>query len=307
MRHTCTPQVSHTRSPPNKLTMANNLSRKPLVLLAGWMGCQPRHLRRYQDLYQKENFNVISKIATPVMVFRSCLYPLEPIQVPAGWPRPSEDMHQAHSMQDMAWDVMGGMNRSDNSVLLIHAFSNGGCFLWEHIRRCLALVESSSLPPNVVLQEEQREALIKLRQRVVGVVFDSCPGSELHEIDKALAFCTPQERMQVLFQHGIQYLFLHQPYIENQIRQRAHSYYQNLKRDSWDIPQLYLYSQDDALIPFDSIDHLVQHRQNMFGRDLIWSKSWETSPHCAHLVRHPLDYTRIIERFIHRITIRSRL
>jgi hypothetical protein len=43
---------------------------KPLVLLSGWMGSTPRHLRRIKELYEERGFDTYTFSAGPVEVLK---------------------------------------------------------------------------------------------------------------------------------------------------------------------------------------------------------------------------------------------
>lgn len=204
-------------------------SRRPLVVLAGWLGCKPSQLRRYEDLYRKQGFQVVSRIATPTMVYESVFQlPLER--------EITYESSPPSTMRGLAVDVLQQVSLSDSPCFLVHAFSNGGCFLWEQIRdvRHSFIGNGGTRLPNLI-----------------GVVFDSCPGSKLHYIDRALQYCSFSERVQVAINIGIRrYWFLHSKPVEEEIRQRTESYREKLRNDASITPQLYIYSRDDPLCKF---------------------------------------------------------
>lgn len=288
-------------------------TKQPLVVLAGWLGSERRLLRRYEELYRNAHCEVISHIATPSMVFRSC-FPLEPISLPASpafWTRSSQSSPPSpvpYTMQDLAWNVVNEMHQSESPALIFHAFSNGGLFLWEQVNRILALSEedSESREPSQqskrtadeVSNDQSRENIKNVRGRVAGVIFDSCPSRELQLIDKAMVFCKPWDRFMVLLENGASHAFLHHPIYENRAIKRSEDYYNGLKDDPWNLPQLYLYSKNDQFIPHQVIDELIARRKEMVGDDRIWSKLWDESQHCAHLLHYPEEYKNIVVAFL---------
>ena len=44
---------------------------KPVVILAGWLGCHPRSLRRYDQLYKGLGWDTVIQIASPKSVVTS--------------------------------------------------------------------------------------------------------------------------------------------------------------------------------------------------------------------------------------------
>jgi hypothetical protein len=73
-----------------------------------------------------------------------------------------------------------------------------------------------------------------------------------------------------------------------------------LRDDCWNLPQLYFCSEDDDLAPYPALESLVRHRQRIFGKDLIWMRSWQSSRHVSHLRQYPKNYTQTLESFVQR-------
>ena len=286
---------------------------KPLVVLAGWLGCHQRSLRRYEQLFAKKGYQVISKIASPTMVAESCFRPLPPpaLVCPPQWPtnvtpllRSDNVPTQPSSMQDFAWDVLQDVHHRNCPYVIFYAFSNGGCFVWEQVRRILHAAAEAEHHRNEVmhdLQKEQVQVLQNLKHKTAGVVFDSCPSRQLALIGFALAFCTWRERWDVAKSYGIDVAFLPplvSPSKKTTANLRSVAYYRGLKDDPWDLPQLYLYSKSDMLIPSSVVEELVNHRRHLLGADRIFSRKWESSRHCAHYVDHPEEYEATLDTFL---------
>lgn len=268
------------------------------MVLGGWLGCQPRSLRRYEALYQSFGFEVVSFIAPPRLVvdatFRS-----KPIQIPDQWP--AELSEQPDSMQELAWKVLGRIHNKQSSLYLFHAFSNGGCFLWENLRRILDSSETCQ-------QQPTKDILKNLTWRTKGVVFDSCPawyGGPSSPLKDALGHCTRTEKLDVLMRFGPG-VFLKGGFERDRRIQRCHEYLKYLYEDPLDIPQLYACSQNDQLSEFERIDELFRHRRSK-QKSPVLQHVWEDSPHCAHLLKHPEEYKQAIEVFTEIALLRSKL
>lgn len=267
--------------------------RKPLVVLAGWLGSQPRLLRRYEALYERAGCRVLCRIAPAHMVIQS-VYQAERIQVPKDWLQHQRVHVVPPSMQEMAWEILQCIHHLAPPTVVFHVFSNGGCFVWEQVRNILRESQrDDSLMPAVVKAD-----LRKIRNRVVGVVFDSGPCWGLHRINTALAHCTWKERIELVQKGGLNYLLLGQTGRQDRIRLRNDEFMQSLRNDDWDLPQLYVYSHDDSLCPFDVLDELVRHRRGMLGHDRVWRVTWKSSRHCGHLLQHPKEYQAAVEAFL---------
>lgn len=275
------------------LYSTNSSHQQPLVVVAGWMGCQPKFLRRYKEMYQRVGCQVLCRIAPPHMILQS-VYALEPLILPVEWPKPEASTFVPPSLQELAWEILRSIHHSKSPAVIFHVFSNCGCFVWEQIRSILnqATERNDRIPDNM------RTHLLSIRERMVGIVFDSGPCSGLHRIQDALNYCTWQERLNVAMKGGFDYLLVAQPARQQMIRSRNDAYMQSMRNDTWDIPQLYFYSKDDELCPFDVLHELVRHRQRTFGRGRVWSTTWESSPHCKHLVQNPVEYQAAVESFV---------
>jgi hypothetical protein len=267
--------------------------QQPLVVVAGWLGCQPKFLRRYNEMYQRAGCRVISRIAPPHMILQS-VYGVEPLKLPVDWPKPGVSTVVPPSLQELAWEILLSIHHSESPAVFFHISSNGGCFVWEQIRTILSEADQQNdkIPDNI------RTHLMSIRERMLGVVFDSAPCAGLHRIEAALSYCTWQERVNLAVKGGLDYLLVGQPARQKLIRSRNDSFIEAMRNDTWDLPHLYLYSQDDPLCPFDILDELVRHRQRTFGADRVWRISWKSSPHCKHLLQNPDEYQSAVESFV---------
>jgi len=276
---------------------------RPVIVLAGWLGAQPKWLRRYEQLYQRLGFRVLrTRIAPPYAVVGEVLRqhhrsPNTVVKVPVGWPdsynQRESEQQQLESVQEMAWEILADVSQEQNKeeccFWMFHCFSNGGCFVWERIRE-------------ILLQQNNDDnlLLLELRRKLAGVVFDSCPIKELHRLNEALQHCSWMERVAVARHNG--WDFLRMQYgdssIQTRISQRSEKYVTEFRDDPLPIPQLYLYSRDDPLAPAHFIDQLVDYRRRTIGRDKIVRRVWDTSMHCGHLLKHPQDYSAAVESFV---------
>ena len=96
-----------------------------VVVLAGWLGCQPRFLKLYESLYirllQKDSetkCTVLSHISTPTAIVKNVVSDSTAIQ--------SDAEHLLDQIQSL-----------NCKRFFVHAFSNGGCFVWAKIRDTL--------------------------------------------------------------------------------------------------------------------------------------------------------------------------
>lgn len=276
---------------------------KPLVILAGWLGCKPRSLRRYQQFYDRLGWQTLSVVAAPSMVVKQCLGSKESeLKIPKDWPKSAKSA--ATSMTDLAWSVWGLSCQRRPPSIVVHVFSNGGCLLWEQMKLVL----------DADFQDGwSKQTLADLETKVVGVVFDSCPSERFTEIGKALNYCSAKEQIAATWQGGWDFwtLPLRQS-VRTRMQKRGDEYFERLKQDDSGTPQLYLCSENDDLAPIENIRDLVRSRKEKVGDDMVWIHVWKDSPHCAHLRTDPRTYETILESFLLKAeatanTIRARL
>ena len=309
----------------------SNKSERPVVVLAGWLGCQPRNLRRYKELYENLGWEVIIKIATPPMVVLASIVRPSPITkeeygLCIDTPNDNKnDHHQIrimkaeYSMTDVAINILRQIMTLDCPIFIVHVFSNGGCFLWEKIRQIL-YTRTIQTTNSTIHENDIYYIVDKIRNKLGGVVFDSSPASFANNpnlIFNAMKYSPFLERWKLY-----SYMFARKKVLgdkkESIIRlTRANDYWCGMRNCISNVPQLYIYSQNDHLTPFHPLDELVYHRQRELGNDIIHSLKFQDSPHCSHLRSHPKEYTEAIQSFIHkcynnsssqsRISIQSRL
>lgn len=225
---------------------------RPVVILAGWLGCQPRSLRKYEALYKQLGLQVVIRIATPRMV------------VEASHSSPYQQDPLPGSIQSLAWEIHGITDK--NPCWFFHGFSNGGSFLWEQLRTIAQHTGGT---------------------RPVGVIFDSSPANYYNHdnLSKAVSYCAWSERT---------HLFLKKLWggskMTQERQQRALQFWTRLRQDTWNVRQLYLCSRDDDLTPFEDLKELVDERKGIHGEDRIMLRVWQSSPRCAHLLFHPVEY-----------------
>lgn len=252
------------------------MSSKDGIVLAGWLGCQPRHLRRHIALYESFGYEVVSFIASPAMVVQKTFS--------TSWNHPSEQpqnkkIQTLETMDDLALHAMDELRSRKIQRIVFHAFSNSGCFLWESFQRLLD--DKTTNPTNI---------------EVNGLVFDSCPawfGGDEFVLGRALALCSPQEKQELTKRNVAD----RGKMVKQQWQLRNNQFFQFLIRDSRDIPQLYLYSASDKLADHQMIDRLIDHRTKQ-QRHMLLKKKWDTSRHCSHILDHPAEYASAVSALV---------
>ena len=246
-----------------------------VVVLAGWLGCHSRNLRRYSEMYKQQmGIKSLIRISSPRSV------------VDAMTEGPSSSS-QSSEMRNLAINTLKELQSLQPPFIIFHIFSNNGCFFWEWIRYLLFDNEQDSISSaNIDVQG--------LRQKIVGVVFDSAPAyydGKVHILQSALDYVSPETERNHLVN-------ITKSLNPNVVQQRFRNFWNGMYNDSTNIPQLYLYSQCDKLASAEHIEQLIAHRKDMVGKRKIWKHMFLNSDHCCHLLKYPEEYQGLIKCFV---------
>lgn len=265
------------------------VTAKPLVVIGGWLGCQPRLLRKYIDLYETLGMKVLPVIAPPIAVVEATFQ--------TGFSHFTEHGQETmSSMEDFANKLMRDIQIEKSQTILFHVFSNGGCFLWEHVRRAMDMTTRTSHDQKL----QPFTSNDNLKSKIKGVIFDSCPawfGDDKSVLSSALNHCTDEEKNGIRERFGSG-VFYDEDHTQRERRIcRNRDYFNFLREDPLDIPQLYLYCSNDQLSDCKTISDMVITRTRKCAGPIL-ERQWPVSVHCAHLMKHPKDYAKQINDFV---------
>ena len=301
------------------------MSSRPLVVLAGWLGSQPKHLKPYEQLYQRLGFQTIQVIASPPALIQhsQSRRAVTQIKIPkSGWPSSSslsddvsthKSIDRDASVQDVAWHVLAEIEKQQSCGWIFHGFSNGGAFIWEQIRVIMnhykklqqQQPEQSELS-SLSSSDGTRQRLEHLESQILGVAFDSAPcwfGFKPSPFRSLLNYCSWQDKLKLMVRVGPS-VFSDEP--PEELIWRSHQYFDHIQNDTLDVPQLFINSKDDPLASYRHIEKLVQERKQRQSKP-VFQKTWEKSTHCAHLKSFPKEYQEEVEVFSAACLLRSKL
>lgn len=270
-----------------------------VIILLGWFAAVDRHVAKYADLYTARlpHCAVVRTTAPKKDVFY----------------KQSRLLTLAQRLQsEIALKHPG-------TPLIVHTFSNGGCFLYRAI--CSTLSGSTAYPRS---------------QDIAGVIFDSCP-ADLQPSKGALALshvATNRAARALFFGIAFCVLWLWSLLSCGKNRQQ---YIDWFKQQSVDRPELYLYSSAystaspaatpdpqpptrltlnmqllcrgracagaDNITDATVIDSLVAHRRGQGAA--AEARRWSDSGHVSHMRRHPDEYSDLCMAFVRRAVPRS--
>ena len=136
---------------------------EPLIVLVGWLGSRPRHLNKYETLYKRAGFRVLTRVASPSQVVTATLR-LPHLQIPHRWPDLTLEKNSC-SIQDLAWEVLACIHKTPSPVVLFHALS-GNRFVGSLIRKKYKNIQESAYHQIYPEYKHACEELFSTRVRV---------------------------------------------------------------------------------------------------------------------------------------------
>nr|CAB3267107.1 transmembrane protein 53 [Phallusia mammillata] len=228
----------------------------PVVYLLGWGGSTPKQVAKYADIYLRKQCVTIA-VAQPgkAQFFEH--------------PRsPKKEIRARRSPQ-----LLVDNNLSANPVLL-HVFSNAGYLHYGVLTK--------------ILKEHQRN--------IIGSVFDSCPGGvDIHLAARAFLeslrsivpipkwFLSPVTKLVVIVFNLI--LWFYALSGNKDKNENLEQVFSVSASHAW--PQLYLYSDCDALILASSVSAVMEQAK---GVAVVRSHNFLTSAHVQHYRKFPDRY-----------------
>ncbi|NXE45300.1 TM53B protein, partial [Casuarius casuarius] len=238
---------------------------QPVVILLGWAGCQDRYLAKYSAMYSQKGCAIIRYTAPWKMVFFSESFGIRSLQTPA------------RSLLELLFDYS-----IENRPVLFHVFSNGGVMLYRYVLEAL--------------HKEQPFRSLK----VVGTIFDSAPGRRnLRGGLRALG--TVLVSTNVLLKYFLLFSFATTAVVMRIIlypltRFIHESHYDALLKAPSRWPELYLYSQADAVIEVSEVEHMANARQRLGVS--VKTVDFSDSAHVSHMRAYPTYYSNLCTTFL---------
>ncbi|KAA0036219.1 hypothetical protein IC582_018441 [Cucumis melo] len=254
------------------------------VVLLGWLGAKTKHLRRYVEWYNARGINALTFIVDP----REFL-----------WFALSRKVEQRIS--DLAVELISWLSEGEESdkdrSLIFHTFSNTGWFIYGAILEIL----------------QGRKDLL---EKIKGCIVDSGGGDPLNPqvwaagfsaaiLKKNSSSASPMVNgeeidkkpllLETIFLSSLEKFFsvaLKLPDVDK----RLNNIVSVLTENQPSYPELYLYSSGDKVVPYKSIELLIEKRMKT-GRK-IFSYNFGMSPHVDHYRTYPDIYSSQLHKFL---------
>mmetsp|Transcript_20777 Transcript_20777/g.31192 ORF Transcript_20777/g.31192 Transcript_20777/m.31192 type:complete len:300 (-) Transcript_20777:356-1255(-) len=264
-------------------------STKGVVIIHGWMGSIPKHVRKYADLYTARDWAVVyGSSSLTTAAFRNT----------------SKLDDAAIESVFKASEVLRKIEKAEGKKLpvILHYLSNGGAFVAESLS--ILTKEAKEEDGKSSLDPVVKQDLLFISNRLYEKgyeVFDSAPAylndSALYEaIDHA---------MPNLFKRI--FIKLH-TFVQNKVRDIVRAiqgkenvaveFWRNMVESDLCMRQTYIYSDKDSITEAAKVDEIIEERKKLKpGRNIISAK-FEDSEHVMHLRRYPKEYMVIVDQVV---------
>ncbi|XP_071606422.1 transmembrane protein 53 isoform X1 [Heliangelus exortis] len=238
---------------------------QPVVILLGWAGCQDKYLAKYSAIYSQKGCSVIRYCAPWRMIFFAESFGIRSLQTPA------------RKLLELLFDYS-----IENRPVLFHVFSNGGVMLYRYIIEAL----HTQMPFKTL--------------KVAGTIFDSAPGRRnLRGALRALA--TILATTNVLLKYFLLFTFATSAVVLRIVlypltRFLHESHYDAMLKAPSRWPELYLFSQADAIIKASDVKDMADARQKLGVS--VKAVDFSDSAHVSHFRVYPTYYSRLCTTFL---------
>ncbi|KAJ3571989.1 hypothetical protein NP233_g3397 [Leucocoprinus birnbaumii] len=257
-----------------------------LVLIFGWMGARLPHLHKYTSVYREmyPNTTILLVQSEPSFFWsteclqRKALAPVVGVLGAVGCIPPSPQNERKAPNPPI-----------DRPRILVHVFSNGGCFQMVTLGK--------------LLDSHQAKSITSTGSTSV-VIFDSCPGSgSFKGSQQAFASVVRNPMARLLVKVVVTVLFCIQFVMKQVLRRQAYFQAMKTRLNNPDVlpwtskatPRLYLYSEGDDLVEVNAVeDHMRSGREN--GYAISAEKFGKESKHVSHVRTDPQRYWAAIRR-----------
>ncbi|XP_009778840.1 uncharacterized protein [Nicotiana sylvestris] len=267
------------------------------VVLLGWLGSKPKHLRRYIELYNARGIHAVTFVASVRDVLSFDL---------------GKKLEERIAV--LANELSLWLSESDKDgrerCLVFHTFSNTGWLAYgailenlksreDLLQKIKGCIVDSGGDPNISPKVWAAGFTTALLQKRSSSVYPSVEAGEGIEVQSGLTSGNIQGKepmlMETLLLAAFEKLFsflLNLPDVNARLRKIISA----LVKNQPSCPQLYLYSSADKVIPIQSVESFIEE-QRKSGRK-VHSFNFGSSPHVDHYRTFPDIYVSVLQKFL---------
>ncbi|KAG8373691.1 hypothetical protein BUALT_Bualt11G0050900 [Buddleja alternifolia] len=265
------------------------------VVLLGWLGAKPKHLRRYVEFYNQKGIHVLTFV---VSVMDAMSFDL--------------GKKVEKRVERLTREIVSWLSNEDGRerLLIFHTFSNTGWLaygaildnlkdrqdLLERIKGC---VVDSGGDPNIDPKVWAAGYTTAILKKSSSATYPSIEASQGTQLASGINRSKIEEKEPFLIESfllfALEKLFSYLLNLPN-INQRLTKIISGLLTNQPACPQLYLYSSGDKVIPFEAVESFIEE-QRRTGKQ-VFSFNFGSSPHVDHFRTFPDVYASQLHRFL---------
>ncbi|KAL3630280.1 hypothetical protein CASFOL_023264 [Castilleja foliolosa] len=263
------------------------------VVMLGWLGAKPKHLRRYVELYNDKGIHAVTFVASVMDVLSFDLG------------KKLEERVQRLSNELKAWL---SDERGRDRLLVFHTFSNTGWLAYgaildnlkdrqDLLRKIKGCVVDSGGDPNIDPKVWAAGFTTALLKKSSSATYPSTETEQAAQLGTNGSKTQDKEPflIEALLLFAFEKLF---SYLLNlpDINQKLTKIVSGLTKDQPCCPQLYLYSSGDKVIPFRAVESFIEE-QKRTGKQ-VFGFNFGSSPHVDHYRTFPDLYVSQLHGFL---------
>ena len=275
------------------ITQKNSIDTEAVVILYGWLGCTPKNLKKYAELYtnhaQHKCAAVYGKVNMAALIFRH--RPTLAASVMDSVRKAATIVREVEASKKKAAGGGDAHHAGEPIPVLLHHFSNGGPFLAIRLKELI----NDAIAGNIK-DEQDSEDLMLLNERLKGrghEVLDSAPAFIDHSNSyRAIDTSVPNLPLRIFFK-GLLFLsfkgYVLVAFLKKGRKTENLVFWNDMLESDLCPRQAFVYSTTGRLTDSKKVDEYIDERKKR-GIDVTTVLQFEDSDHVMHMRKHPKEY-----------------